>query len=166
MFHLYGSPAEKTKRFLSKWDTYKCLPSVCWFWSLNVIDSTNGTVGVCCLFFFLPYDWLESNNPLHRELNEGEKNKSSLSQTHFLSFSRACWSNWFLFYLILPGKQNLCAKWLYCPHPLNLKLGLFSLLYLWEQMLVSDSSITWNGTNLNNLIKAHLLLPVLLQRLF
>lgn len=37
--------------------------------SLNVIDSTNGTVGVCVIFF-LPYDWLESNNSFPNELKE------------------------------------------------------------------------------------------------
>lgn len=29
--------------------------------SLNVINSTNGTMGVCVIIF-LPYDWLESSN--------------------------------------------------------------------------------------------------------
>ena len=64
----------------------KNLPLLKSYTSLNVIDSTNGTVGVC-VTIFLPYDWLESNNPFHNELKEGETNKSSLSQTHFLSFS-------------------------------------------------------------------------------
>lgn len=32
------------------------------------------------LRFFLPYDWLESNNQFYNELKEGEKKKSSLSQ--------------------------------------------------------------------------------------
>ena len=52
--------------------------------SLDAVDSTSGTVGVRC--YFLPHDWLETNNPFHNELKEGE-NKWPLSQAHFLSFS-------------------------------------------------------------------------------
>lgn len=37
--------------------------------SLNVINSTNGTMGVCVIIF-LPYDWLESSNSFPNELKE------------------------------------------------------------------------------------------------
>lgn len=52
--------------------------------SFNVIDSTNGTVGVCVIFF-LPYDWLESNNSFPNELKERRINCHF--PKHVLSFS-------------------------------------------------------------------------------
>lgn len=52
--------------------------------SLNVIDSTNGTMGVCVIHF-LPYDWLENNNSFPNELKERRINCHF--PKHALSFS-------------------------------------------------------------------------------
>lgn len=37
--------------------------------SLNVIDSTNGTMGICVILI-LPYDWLETNDTFPNKLKE------------------------------------------------------------------------------------------------
>lgn len=74
--------------------------------SLNIIDSTNGTVGVCVIIF-LPYDWVESNNPFHNELKERRIN-------HHFSKHNSCLlaecAGPTAFYLIVLGKLNLFAK--------------------------------------------------------
>lgn len=96
MFHPERAAWKRQERFLRKWNTYKCLPEVLWFWrytSLNVNWFYKWDYG-SLWYFFLPYDWLESNNSFPNELKERRINCHF--PKHVLSFSWTSWSNWFL----------------------------------------------------------------------